>query len=85
MMGIGDIIEVGEGVEGLKVGDKVFGSSSTGAYAEKIVVDAGAVHVLPEVLSSFIFIFHLSFSHFAFSFSSFIVFAISNYYSFSFS
>lgn len=32
------------------MGDKVFGSANTGAYAEKIVVDASAIHLLPEVL-----------------------------------
>ena len=47
---VGEVEEVGEGVEGFKKGDKVFGSIPNGAYAEKLVIDASAVHLLPKVL-----------------------------------
>jgi len=48
---IGEVEEVGEGVEGFKKGDKVYGSAPNGAYAEKIAIDATAVHHLPKGMS----------------------------------
>jgi len=47
----GDVLEVGEGVQGFKKGDKVFGSVPHGAYAERIVIDASMVHHFPKGMS----------------------------------
>lgn len=58
----GEVVEVGEGVEGFSIGDRVMALLAGGGYAEEVVVDAGsAMHVpqsidlveaaaLPEVL-----------------------------------
>lgn len=47
----GEVIEVGDGVETPRVGDRVFGSSMVGAFADEIVVRAAAVTVIPEGVS----------------------------------
>lgn len=44
----GRIIEVGEGVEGWRVGDEVCALLSGGGYAEKVAVPAGQVLPLPK-------------------------------------
>jgi NADPH:quinone reductase len=44
----GVICAVGDGVDGVGVGDHVYGASFVGAYAEKIVVNAASVTVIPE-------------------------------------
>ena len=44
----GVVSAVGDGVEGVAVGDHVYGSSFVGAYAQKIVVAATSVHVIPD-------------------------------------
>jgi NADPH:quinone reductase-like Zn-dependent oxidoreductase len=44
----GVISAVGDGAEGVRVGDHVYGASFVGAYAEKIVVHATSVHVIPD-------------------------------------
>jgi NADPH:quinone reductase len=44
----GVIGAVGDGTEGVAVGDHVYGGSFVGAYAEKIVVNAASVTVIPE-------------------------------------
>ena len=48
----GVIAAVGEGAAsgegGVAVGDHVYGASFVGAYAEKIVVNAASVHVIPD-------------------------------------
>jgi NADPH:quinone reductase-like Zn-dependent oxidoreductase len=44
----GVISAVGDGAEGVRVGDHVYGASFVGAYAEKIVVHAKSVHVIPD-------------------------------------
>lgn len=54
--GAGIVEAVGEGVQGLKVGDRVFtvgllAERNTGTYAEKVVVDADCVCPLPEQVS----------------------------------
>lgn len=54
--GAGIVDSVGEGVEHIKEGDRVFvaallAKKNTGTYAEKVVCDAGAVHKLPESIS----------------------------------
>jgi NADPH:quinone reductase-like Zn-dependent oxidoreductase len=41
---------VGEGVDGVAIGDHVYGASFVGAYAEKIVVNAASVTVIPEAV-----------------------------------
>ncbi|HEM47490.1 MAG TPA: NAD(P)H-quinone oxidoreductase, partial [Alphaproteobacteria bacterium] len=58
----GEVVELGEGVEGFSIGDRVMALLAGGGYAEEVVVDAGsAMHVpqsidlveaaaLPEVL-----------------------------------
>jgi NADPH:quinone reductase len=54
--GAGVIDAIGEGVENLKVGDRVFVAAhfakrNTGTYAEKVVCDADSVHKLPDSVS----------------------------------
>ena len=54
--GAGIVESVGEGVTHVKVGDRVFiaallAKKNTGTYAEKVVCDASAVHLLPESIS----------------------------------
>jgi len=46
--GAGDIVEVGEGVTGLKVGDPVGVGMGTGGFAESVVVPAKAVRSIPD-------------------------------------
>ena len=43
----GTVIDVGEGVANVAVGDHVFGAAMTGAFAERIVVPAEAVRAVP--------------------------------------
>src|SRR5271170_6991867 len=43
----GVVAEVGEGVTNVAVGERVFGSCFVGAFAEEVVVGAGAVTVIP--------------------------------------
>lgn len=54
--GAGVVDAVGEGVDHVKVGDRVFvaallAKKNTGTYAEKVVIDADAVHKLPDPVS----------------------------------
>ncbi len=44
----GIVTEVGEGVENLKVGDRVVTIIGWGGFAEEVVVDAAQVHPLPD-------------------------------------
>jgi NADPH2:quinone reductase len=44
----GEIVEVGEGVSGLQVGDRVLTSSLLGGFAERAVVDESACIRVPE-------------------------------------
>jgi NADPH2:quinone reductase len=44
----GVVIEIGDGVERLRVGDRVFGSCFVGAFAEEVVVGAGALTPIPS-------------------------------------
>lgn len=44
----GTVTEVGNGVSGLKVGDRVMALTGTGGYAEETVVDAGRVYKIPD-------------------------------------
>jgi NADPH:quinone reductase len=44
----GVVSMVGDAVTGVSVGDHVYGASFVGAYAEKIVVNAASVTVIPE-------------------------------------
>jgi NADPH2:quinone reductase len=44
----GVVAEVGEGVDGFAVGDRVFGSMIVGAFAEEVVVAAGSLSHVPE-------------------------------------
>jgi NADPH:quinone reductase-like Zn-dependent oxidoreductase len=44
----GSIAAVGDGVSGVAVGDHVYGASFVGAYAERIVVNAASVNVIPD-------------------------------------
>ncbi len=43
----GHVVEVGEGVDGLRRGDRVFGSAIVGALAEEIVVPATSLMAIP--------------------------------------
>ena len=47
----GEVREVGEGVEGFAVGDRVLARTQTGGFAEIAVVPAGAAHPLPAGMS----------------------------------
>ncbi len=47
----GEVIEAGEGVEGFKAGDKVFGAAMTGSYAEKTALNALRTAHIPSNLS----------------------------------
>ena len=54
--GSGIVEEVGDEVQGLKAGDRVFtvgllAQRNTGSYAEKVVVDADCVYPLPDQVS----------------------------------
>ena len=45
----GIISEIGEGVEGFDIGDRVIVSSGGGSFAEKISVDQGSLTLIQEV------------------------------------
>jgi NADPH:quinone reductase-like Zn-dependent oxidoreductase len=47
----GTILEVGEGVEGLALGERVLAGTQFGGYASQVVVPAGDVVALPDRLS----------------------------------
>lgn len=47
----GVVTEIGDGVTGFAVGDRVMALLSGGGYAEEVVVDAGSVIPLPDALS----------------------------------
>lgn len=47
----GDILELGEGVEGLRVGQRVLAYHMTGGYAERISVPAEQVIAIPDSLA----------------------------------
>ena len=47
----GVIAEIGEGVEGLKVGDRVASTTGHGGLVEKVVVDQNAVFKIPDSVS----------------------------------
>jgi len=47
----GTVTEVGEGAEGVAVGQRVLGSTKFGGYASQVVVPASDVVVLPERIS----------------------------------
>ncbi len=47
--GAGEVVELGKGVEGLELGERVyFGGTLTGAYAERAVCDPARVYRLPD-------------------------------------
>lgn len=46
----GEVAELGDGVEGLAVGDRVMALLPGGGYAEEVVVDAGSVMPIPDAL-----------------------------------
>jgi NADPH:quinone reductase len=46
----GEVLAVGDGVIGLKRGDRVFGSTMVGAFAEQISLPAGSLSAIPEGL-----------------------------------
>ncbi|HLY91646.1 MAG TPA: NADPH:quinone oxidoreductase family protein [Candidatus Angelobacter sp.] len=48
MEGAGVVTEVGAGVTGFKVGDRVMALTGTGSYAEEIVVEANRVYPIPD-------------------------------------
>lgn len=43
----GEVESVGEGVEGLSVGDRVYGGAFVGCFAERILTDAAALRRIP--------------------------------------
>ena len=44
----GEVVEVAEGVEGVAVGDRVFGSVFVGAFADEVVVQASSLARVPD-------------------------------------
>lgn len=44
----GRVVELGEGVEGFGVGDRVFGTAMVGAFAEEVVVPQASLSPVPE-------------------------------------
>ena len=49
--GAGTVAAVGDGVEGIAVGDRVGWTSAPGSYAEQVVVDAAKAVSLPDAIS----------------------------------
>jgi len=47
----GDVVEVGEGVSGYKVGDRVIGAIGSGGYATEAVIDQGQLLPMPKNMS----------------------------------
>jgi NADPH2:quinone reductase len=47
----GDIVELGEGVTGYKVGDRVIGMIGHGGYATEVVADQGSLLPMPKNMS----------------------------------
>ncbi len=47
----GEIVEIGKGVKGFKVGDRVGYVANLGGYAEARIVDAGRLVALPKAIS----------------------------------
>jgi NADPH:quinone reductase len=47
----GVVRELGPGVTGVKVGDRVFGGLSLGAFAERVAVPVGALHPMPDAMT----------------------------------
>jgi len=47
----GEVIEIGEGVEGLEAGDRVLAMTGFGGYSEKVALDSGRVFPLPDSIS----------------------------------
>jgi NADPH:quinone reductase len=47
----GDVVEVGEGVTGYKVGDRVIGAIGSGGYATEAVIDQGQLLPMPGNMS----------------------------------
>ncbi|MBJ2121961.1 NADP-dependent oxidoreductase [Arthrobacter sp. MSA 4-2] len=48
----GTVLEVGDGVEGFTVGDRVVGFADSGAFAEKAVTGAARLAVIPDGLTA---------------------------------
>jgi len=46
----GDVIGVGDGVEGFALGDRVMGMVGQGGYAEELVADVAQLSLLPETM-----------------------------------
>ena len=44
----GTVLEVGEGVQNFKFGDRVMALTGTGAYADEVVADANRVYEIPD-------------------------------------
>lgn len=51
MEGAGDVIDVGDGVRGFQVGDRVVVGAKQGCFAQEVVVSAAAVRRLPQRFS----------------------------------
>lgn len=48
----GEVVELGEGADGVAVGDRVFGTGLVGAFAEEVVVAPGALARIPDGVSA---------------------------------
>jgi putative PIG3 family NAD(P)H quinone oxidoreductase len=46
----GEVVEIGEGVRGWRLGDRVMALLAGGGYAEEVVVDAGSAMRVPDAL-----------------------------------
>lgn len=44
----GEVVEMGDGVDGLRIGDRVYGASLVGAFAERIEVPASSLTMVPD-------------------------------------
>lgn len=47
----GEVSAIGDGVEGLEVGDRVMAYTPYGGYAEEVVISAGTVFPIPDAVS----------------------------------
>ncbi len=64
----GTIIEVGDGAEGVKVGDRILASTGIGAFAEKVAIPASSAVPIPDEMdfvTASAFLFTYGTSHYA--------------------
>lgn len=47
----GEIVEIGEGVNGWSVGDRVAATTAVGGFAEQVAIDARSVRAIPDAMT----------------------------------